>query len=243
MTNLYVKNAGTWVDFGATGTIPSTITYNSDGFLTIPSGITRATVVIRGGAGTGGNGNQNGGGTSGGNGGTISVTFDVVAAELYYIQYINGAAGQFQYVGVQSNRGYGGNGGATMAFGPWTGSLLAPSGVWVIAGSGGGGGPGPGSNSFGNAGYPGGGLTGGGGSGGTQSSGYSQYLGISQNWSQGGAGGSGWWGGSSNGGGSGNGGSGGSSYYAGIPSGRNVVLNQNTQGDNGSGTSCTVTLS
>ena len=143
MANLYVKNAGNWVDFGATGTIPSSIIYNADGFLTIPPGITRATVLINGGAGTGGNGNQNGGGTNGGQGGTISVTFNVVAAELYYIQYINGAAGQYQY--DPNNRGFGGNGGDTMAFGPWTGSILAPSGVWVIAGSGGGGGPGPGS--------------------------------------------------------------------------------------------------
>jgi hypothetical protein len=243
MANLYVKNAGNWVDFGATGTIPSSITYNTDGFLTIPSGITRATVVIRGGAGTGGNGNQNGGGTGGGNGGTISATFDVVAAERYYIQYINGAAASFQYIGVQSNRGYNGNGGATMAFGPWTGSLFAPSGVWVIAGSGGGGAAGPGGAGSNANGFPGGGLTGGGGNPGTQTGGYSQFIGFANPWSQGGTGGSGWWGGGTGGGGNGLGGSGGSSYYAGIPSNRNVVLNQNTQGDNGSGPSCTVTLS
>jgi hypothetical protein len=245
MTNLYVKDAGTWVDFGATGTTPTSLTYTVDGFLTIPTGITRATVVINGGRGSGGNNNNNGGGTNGGYGGTISVTFDVSAGELYYIQYINGAPGEYVYGNVQSDRKYTGNGGSTMAFGPWTGSLLAPSGVWIVAGAGGGGGAGPGTNEFLNAGWPGGGNTGGGANGGTQSSGFSQFLGGGASGPQGGgAGGSGWWGGGAPGyGGAGTGGSGGSSYN-GVPAGRNPVLNQNGQGTNTSSNDpfCSITL-
>ena len=242
MANLYVKDAGTWVDFGAAGTTPTSVNYTVDGFLTIPSGITRATVVIGGGRGSGGNDDSNGGGTNGGNGGVISVTFDVTAGELYYIQYINGGAGSRPYPRV--NGKYTGGGGSTMAFGPWTGSTLSPSGVWVIAGGGGGGGGGPGSNQFQNAGWFGGGDSGGGPTPGTQSSGFSQYLGGGASPSLGGCGcgGSGWWGGGGfQGGASGSGGSGGSSYN-GVPSGRNPVLNQNTQGTNSNNPYCNVTL-
>jgi hypothetical protein len=236
--SLFAPIVGTVGPTGAS----STSTFNSTGALqswTAPTGVTTATVTLRGGGG----GGAPGGYSTGGAGGTVSGTLPVTPGTTYYLIVAGGGGGSSISVAGLGGYGGGGNGfsggvnyagaGGGGYSGIFTGSTPSQANALVIAGGGGG----VAANTAGPTGAGGGttgGTSGNPGGGGTQSAGGvgwstgqpgSALKGGNATESSAAGGGGGYWGG-----GSGYGGGGGSAFVGGLSS-----VTTNNQGGGGAG--------